>query len=126
MIDDCSRISPLILAIVMKAPVRVIEALLSAYPNGIKTRDDKKMLPLHFAFRLGCSEEVANILVDSYPKALRVKDSKGHTPRGILKAYRHHYKKERAKGDMNQSMRKKAKGTTNIDRNRKILINTYL
>jgi len=119
-IEDHWRIVPLTLAIVMKAPVHVIETLLIAYPNGIKARDDKKMLPLHFAFRLGSSEEIANILVHSYPEALTIKDCKGHSPRDILRAYHRYYTNERING------RERDINKTNVDENRKRLINAFL
>jgi len=130
MIENRWKISPLTFAVVMQAPVNVIEALLYAHPNAIRTYDDKKMLPLHFAFRLGCNEVVANVLVQSYPEALTMKDCKGHTPRSILKAYHHHYKDEEMKGkNSNECMTKNVKGNTikrEVDRNRKCLIEIYL
>ena len=111
------RILPLHSAIVLHAPVEVIEALVDAYPDGIKTGDDRQMLPLHMAFRLGASPETAAVLVDAYPDALSMKDSKGHTPLHVLKAYRRKYEKEKKKGKRLSSA---------IDRNRKDLIHFYL
>jgi len=111
------RILPLHSAIVLHAPVEVIEALVDAYPDGIKTGDDRQMLPLHMAFRLGASPETAAVLVDAYPDALGMKDSKGHTPLHVLKAYRRKYEKEKKKGKRLSSA---------IDRNRKDLIHFYL
>lgn len=111
-----SEYSPLLSAIILRAPVEVIRALVDAYPNGTKIRDNRKMLPLHIAFRLGASPKTVAILVRAYPYALTSKDSKGHTPRQILKAYRREYEKEENKG----------KYINVIDRNRKDLINMYL
>jgi len=111
------RILPIHSAIVLHAPVEVIEALVDAYPDGIKTGDDRQMLPLHMAFRLGANTETAAVLVDAYPDALTKKDSKGHTPLHVLKAYRRKYEKERKEGKKSNSV---------IDENRKELIQFYL
>jgi len=113
---DRSGCSPLALAIILRAPVEVIKALVDAYPNGAKVGDARNMLPLHMAFRLGSSPTTAAVLVCAYPCALTAKDSKGHTPRQILKAYRREYEKKENKGKYKCAM----------DRNRKDLINHYL
>mmetsp|Transcript_30268 Transcript_30268/g.35222 ORF Transcript_30268/g.35222 Transcript_30268/m.35222 type:complete len:655 (-) Transcript_30268:295-2259(-) len=112
------KILPIHSAIVLHAPVEVIEALVEAYPQGLRKGDDRRMLPLHMAFRLGSSPETAAVLVDAYPTALRKKDSRGHTPLHILKAYRRKYMKEHESG--------KKKSTTEMDSNRKKLIKFYL
>lgn len=112
------RILPIHSAIVLHAPVEMIEALIEAYPEGLRKGDDRKMLPLHMAFRLGSSPETAAVIVDAYPVALKKKDSRGHTPLHILKAYRKKYIKDRENG--------KRSGDTTMDINRKKLIKFYL
>jgi len=88
-----------------------------ACPQGLRKGDDRKMLPLHMAFRLGASPETTAVLVDAYPDAIKKKDSKGHTPLHILKAYRRKYQKERNRG---------SRSNTDMDKNRKHLIRFYL
>jgi len=112
------KILPIHSAIVLHAPVEVIEALIDAYPRGLEKGDDRKMLPLHMAFRLGTSTEVVAVLMDSFPDALTKKDSKGHTPLHILKAYSKKYEKEKAAG--------KSISDSTIDKNRKDLIQLVL
>ena len=111
------RILPIHSAIVLHAPVEVIEALVEAYPKGLQQGDDREMLPLHMAFRLGSSPETAAVLVDAYPEALKKKDSRGHTPLHILKAYRRKYIRDRENGK---------KSVSEMDANRKKLIKFYL
>ena len=112
------KILPLHSAIVLHAPIELIEALIDAYPQGLRKGDDRNMLPLHMAFRLGSSPETSAVLVDAYPDALKKRDSKGHTPLHILKAYKRKYQKERES--------KQKKKDTVMDKNRKRLIKFYL
>lgn len=119
------KILPIHSAIVLQAPVEMIEALVDAHPQGLRKGDDRKMLPLHMAFRLGASPEITAILVDSYPDALKKKDSKGHTPLHILKAYKRKFVKERA---IRKQSKKSAPPPPDslMDKNRKKLIKFYL
>jgi hypothetical protein len=119
------KILPIHSAIVLQAPVEMIEALVDAYPQGLRKGDDRDMLPLHMAFRLGASPETTAILVDSYPDALKKKDRKGHTPLHILKAYKRKYTKERAEKKSKRS-KKDAPAESLMDKNRKKLIKFYL
>lgn len=111
------KILPIHSAIVLHAPVEVIEALVEAFPEGLQRGDDRQMLPLHMAFRLGSSPETAAVLVDAFPGALKKRDSRGHTPLHILKAYRRKYIKERENGKAS---------STEMDINRKKLIKFYI
>lgn len=47
------KILPIHSAIVLHSPVELIESLVDAYPQGLRKGDDRNMLPLHMAFRLG-------------------------------------------------------------------------
>merc|ERR1712238_229940 len=113
------KILPLHSAIVLHSPPEVIEALIDAYPMGVKDVDERGMLPLHMAFRLGCDLEISTILVDSYPEALGQKDKKGHTPLRILKAYRKKYQKDKEKNKNNEPK-------SVLDKNREELIKFYI
>merc|ERR1740139_509488 len=111
------KILPLHSAIVLHAPVKVIKALINAYPQSTRIGDGKKMLPLHSAFRYGSSLEIVAVLVDAYPDAVTIKDGKGHTPLHVLKAYRKKYQKENKIGKISTKI---------ADKNRKDLITLYL
>jgi len=116
--EDGGKMLPIHAAIVFHSPVEVIEALVDAYPQGLRKGDDRDMLPLHMAFRLGASPETTAVLVDAYPEALKKKDSNSHTPLHVLRAYKRKYKKEKEREN-------KSKGTFR-DKNRKSLIKFYL
>jgi hypothetical protein len=111
------KILPIHSAIVLNAPTSVVEALVDAYPAGLRYGDDRGMLPLHMAFRLGSSLETTTVLVDAYPDALKKKDAKNHTPLHILKAYKRKYERATKSG---QEL------TSDLDRNKKKLIRFYL
>jgi ankyrin repeat protein len=111
------KILPIHSAIVLHAPTNVVEALVDAYPAGLRCGDDRNMLPLHMAFRLGSSLETTTVLVDAYPEALKKKDAKNHTPLHILKAYKKKYERLSNSG---QEL------TSDLDANRKRLIRFYL
>ena len=111
------KILPIHSAIVLHAPTNLIEALVDAYPAGLRCGDDRDMLPLHMAFRLGASLETTTVLVDAYPEGLKTKDAKNHTPLQILKAYKKKYERA-SKSDQEFS--------TDLDKNRKRLIRFYL
>lgn len=111
------KILPIHSAIVLHAPTNLVEALVDAYPAGLRCGDDRGMLPLHMAFRLGSSLETTTVLVDAYPDALKKKDAKNHTPLHILKAYKRKYERATKSG---QEL------TSDLDRNRKKLIRFYL
>ena len=57
----------------------MIRALIDAYPDGLRMGDDRDMLPLHLAFRLGADLTVCKLLIQGYPQALQHRDSKGNT-----------------------------------------------
>jgi hypothetical protein len=111
------KILPIHSAIVLHAPTNLIEALVDAYPAGLRCGDDRDMLPLHMAFRLGASLETTTVLVDAYPEGLKTKDAKNHTPLQILKAYKKKYERA-SKSDQEFS--------SDLDKNRKRLIRFYL
>mmetsp|Transcript_9161 Transcript_9161/g.13297 ORF Transcript_9161/g.13297 Transcript_9161/m.13297 type:complete len:220 (-) Transcript_9161:99-758(-) len=74
------QILPIHAAIGFEAPKRVIKALLDAYPNGAKEKDDSGMLPLHWAYGKDAEEEVLSLLTHMYPKAVATRDNKGRMP----------------------------------------------
>lgn len=74
------RLLPIHAAIVFKAPVDVVEALLTSYPKSAEEKDDQEMLPLHLAFRNGASEEIVNLLLLAFPASVDSPDRKGRVP----------------------------------------------
>eukprot|EP00522_Entomoneis_paludosa_P006985 CAMPEP_0172444712 /NCGR_PEP_ID=MMETSP1065-20121228/4723_1 /TAXON_ID=265537 /ORGANISM="Amphiprora paludosa, Strain CCMP125" /LENGTH=483 /DNA_ID=CAMNT_0013195357 /DNA_START=131 /DNA_END=1582 /DNA_ORIENTATION=- len=73
---------PLHLAVVMKAPLKVIRALVDLYPQAARCTDDQRMLPLHLAMRHGCNDETVAVLLKEFPEAVNVRGGKGegHLP----------------------------------------------
>eukprot|EP00584_Thalassiosira_punctigera_P009437 CAMPEP_0172545164 /NCGR_PEP_ID=MMETSP1067-20121228/15151_1 /TAXON_ID=265564 ORGANISM="Thalassiosira punctigera, Strain Tpunct2005C2" /NCGR_SAMPLE_ID=MMETSP1067 /ASSEMBLY_ACC=CAM_ASM_000444 /LENGTH=662 /DNA_ID=CAMNT_0013331859 /DNA_START=129 /DNA_END=2117 /DNA_ORIENTATION=- len=78
------RLLPLHATCVFRAPLSLIEALLTAYPAGPSLMDDQGMLPIHLACRNGASRGVVMTLLNAYPKSINVKDKKGRTPLNLV------------------------------------------
>mmetsp|Transcript_304 Transcript_304/g.604 ORF Transcript_304/g.604 Transcript_304/m.604 type:complete len:658 (+) Transcript_304:420-2393(+) len=78
------RLLPLHATCVFRAPLSLIEALLTAYPLGPSLMDDQGMLPIHLACRNGASRGVVMTLLNAYPKSINVKDKKGRTPLNLV------------------------------------------
>jgi len=79
---------PIHVAIVFNAPVKLVTAILHAYPIAIKKPDDRKMLPIHLSCRNLTNLNVAQFLVIKDTDTLTMTDYKGRTPLVILKEYR--------------------------------------
>lgn len=61
--------------------MEIIEFLLEQYPEGIKTGDNNRLLPLHIATKGGKANlKLVKLLVDKYPKAVNKMDKMGCTP----------------------------------------------
>jgi len=80
------RLLPLHAAIIFKAPEKVVESLLAAYPKGAQSKDDQGMLPLHLAFRHGSTEATVNLLLVAFPQSVNVEDRKGRIPLVLAQA----------------------------------------
>lgn len=80
------RLLPLHAVCVFRSPLAVIEALVSAYPDGAQMKDDQEMLPIHLACRNGASKGVVLTLLYVFPESLQVKDRKGRTPYNLVEA----------------------------------------
>jgi hypothetical protein len=74
------RLLPLHASVIFMAPIEVVQALLKAYPDGAKAKDDQGMLPLHLSFRMGSPESVVTIILGAFPGSLQSNDRKGRTP----------------------------------------------
>jgi len=74
------RFLPLHKACVLQPPAALIEALLLAYPDAAKSKDQDGWLPLHCACFYGANEEVIKALLQSHPKASQSKDDEGRLP----------------------------------------------
>lgn len=55
-------------------PIKVVEALLKAFPDAIKTKGRWGYTPLHYACSSGASPEVVARLIKAYPAATRIRD----------------------------------------------------
>ena len=71
---------PLHAAIIFGAPLKIVETLLTLYPQGVRCTDDRHMLPLHLAIKHGSEDSVVRLLVDRFPEAITTKDAKGRLP----------------------------------------------
>ena len=80
------RLLPLHAAIIFKAPVTTIQALIKAYVNAAQCKDDQGMLPIHLAYRNGSEVHVANMLLVAYPNGVQAQDRKGRVPLAIAHA----------------------------------------
>jgi len=107
------RILPIHCAVVLHAPMDLIQELIFAYPEGVEQGDDKNMTPAHCAFKIGLDPDITQVLVGSFPEALLLRDEDNHTPLDILRAYRRKYRKNELYEDQ-------------LDVNRRELIKLYL
>jgi len=83
------RMRPLHAAVIISAPLLVIEAIIKASPDSPKLQDSMGMLPIHIAF---CNQSKTNItiaLLNAYPQSVVQKDNKDMYP--------HDYTREMAK-----------------------------
>ena len=78
------RLLPLHAAIIFKAPLNTIRALLLSYPRAARHKDDQGMLPIHLAFRNESPVAVVQMLLMSYPQSIAVQDRKGREPAVIV------------------------------------------
>lgn len=80
------RLLPLHASILFRGPFDVIEALISVYPESVKSADDKGMLPLHLALRQDeIDKDIISLLLQKYPEAINTKDNKGRVPIALLR-----------------------------------------
>jgi len=74
------RFLPLHKACVLQPPEEVIEALVSAYPEGPQSRDQDGWLPIHCACFYGAEAAIMKVLQDSFAKGCQMKDDEGRLP----------------------------------------------
>lgn len=80
------RLLPIHASIIFKAPVEVVESVITVYSEAAKQCDDQQSLPIHLAYKRGASASTYRVLLDAYPGSIDVKDAKGRTPRDLAKA----------------------------------------
>jgi ankyrin repeat protein len=74
------RFLPLHKVCVLSPPMGMVEALISAYPDGAKCKDQDGWLPIHCACFYGASQTIINELIKTYPNCASNKDDEGRTP----------------------------------------------
>lgn len=74
------KLLPLHAAVIFKAPLELIEDLLTVYPIAAAQQDDQGLLPLHLAFRHCSDEAVIEKLLHQYPRGVMVKDERERRP----------------------------------------------
>lgn len=75
---------PIHAAIIHGVPFTVVEAIITAYPEGIQQADDQGLLPLHLCFRCKVADDVLKMVLSQYPDAVQIKDKKSRTPLGLI------------------------------------------
>jgi len=73
--------------------VNLMEALINAYPTGMKLSDAAGRLPLHHACIHGVNEQVILKMILVHPESMLVEDMWGKTPLKVLEASTHKEKK---------------------------------
>lgn len=84
--DGCCirwRLLPLHASIIFKAPVEVVESIITVFPDAAKMCDDQSSLPIHLAYKRGASASTFRVLLECYPECIDVKDAKGRTARQL-------------------------------------------
>ena len=79
-VNGVVRFLPVHKACVLNPPVEVVEALISAYPDGAKSYDQDGWLPLHCAAYYCASESITTLLIQANPAACKAKDEEGRLP----------------------------------------------
>jgi len=74
------RLLPLHAVIIFRGPLKVVQALLKAYPGAAQCRDDQGMTPAHLAFRNDAADDVLVEILKAHPAAIAVQDRKKRTP----------------------------------------------
>jgi hypothetical protein len=75
---------PLHAAIIFRAPMNVVKALIDLYPLSVQCTDDQRMLPLHLAIRVGAKDSIMNLLIKCFPNALVTENQHGKVPYAIM------------------------------------------
>ena len=75
---------PLHAAIIFRAPINVVKALIDLYPLSVQCTDDQRMLPLHLAIRVGARDNIMNLLIKCFPNALVTENQHGILPYAIM------------------------------------------
>jgi ankyrin repeat protein len=71
------RFLPLHKACVLQPPVSFIQALIDAYPEGAKSKDQDGWLPIHCACFYGAGQEIVDCLLMANPNGAHAKDDEG-------------------------------------------------
>lgn len=71
---------PIHAAVVMKADIRVIKALVDPFPKSIRRKDHLGRLPCHLAIQHDAREEVLDYMINLYPESMSIEDNKGRVP----------------------------------------------
>lgn len=71
---------PIHAALVLKADIRVIKALVSPFPISAQRKDIQGRLPCHLAIQHDASEEILDYLIKLYPESMSITDNKGRVP----------------------------------------------
>jgi len=87
------RTLPLHAAVIFRAPLKLINSLISANPHATLHRDDRGMLPVHLALKTGAPKGTVRALFDAYPEAVDETDDEGLLPLDLAKQSESPYRK---------------------------------
>ena len=65
-------------------PTKVVETMVSAFPESPAYRDNLKWLPIHYACKFGASFGVIEVLIDAAPNAIHARNRDGDTPLDLI------------------------------------------
>jgi len=71
---------PIHAALVMKADIRVIKALVEPFPKSLRRKDHLGRLPCHLAIQHDASEAILDYMIKLYPESTSIEDNKGRVP----------------------------------------------
>ena len=74
------RFLPIHKACVLQPPETLVDALLTAFPEGAEAKDQDGWLPIHCACFYGAGEPAITALLKSFPKGAQSKDDEGRLP----------------------------------------------
>lgn len=76
-----SKVLPIHMACALRAPRKMINALIRAYPEGLARRETSfRRLPIHIACRNGASSGTVSALLNGHPEGAQATDSMGRLP----------------------------------------------
>lgn len=74
---------PIHKCVALNPPLRLVQSLVEAYPEGLQAREKNDMLPLHVAIENNVPQDVLEYIIEEYPEGATMVDSFGRLPIAI-------------------------------------------